>query len=87
MSANEQSSHLVSILTDLVNGKKLASIDIRASNSNQYFCTIKNNGVELIEVRRPNLTNKGNHLERRLNLTADNLEKAKDYLEKLKGIK
>ena len=87
MSKNEQSSHLTIILSDLLEGKSLSSIDIKASNSNQYFCTIKNNGIELIEVRKPNLTNKGNHLERRLNLTDDNLEKAKDYLERLKGVK
>lgn len=87
MSKNEQSTHLTIILSDLLEGKSLSSIDINASNSNQYFCTIKNNGIELIEVRKPNLTNKGNHLERRLNLTEDNLEKAKDYLERIKGIK
>lgn len=87
MSKNEQSTHLTIILSNLLDGKSLSSIDINASNSNQYFCTIKNNGIELIEVRKPNLTNKGNHLERRLNLTEDNLEKAKDYLERIKGIK
>lgn len=86
MSEQEKSSHLINILSDLLNGKRLASIDIRASNSNQYFGTIKNNGIELIEVRKPNLTNRGYHLERRLNLSDDNSQKAEDYLNKLKGI-
>jgi len=80
-----KSSHLINILSDLLEGKKLASIDIRASNSNQYFCTIKNHSIELIEVNKPNLTNRGYHLERRLNPTNKNIEKAKKYLDKLVG--
>lgn len=80
------STHLITILQELLNRKRLSSIDIIASNSNQYFCTIKNNGIELIEVRKPNLTNKGHHLERRLNLTDENIKKAKKYLNRLKGI-
>lgn len=87
MCRKQKSSHLINILSDLVEGKRLASIDIKASNSNQYFCTIKNNGIELIEVQKPNLTNRGHHLERRLNPTNENMKKAKDYLKKLKGIK
>lgn len=80
---NTKTTHLINILNGLLKGKKLSSIDIKASNSNQYFCTIKNNGIELIEVRKPNLTNKGYHLERRLNLTQKNISKAKKYLQKL----
>jgi hypothetical protein len=87
MSNNEKSSHLINILSDLLEGQRLASMDIRASNSNQYFCTIKNNGIELIEVTKPNLTNKGHHLERRLNTSDENVEKAKMYFDQLKGIK
>ena len=83
---NNKTTHLINILTQLLEGKKLSSIDIKASNSNQYFCTIKNNGIELIEVMKPNLTNRGYHLERRLNLSDDNLNKARQYLDKLKGI-
>ncbi|WP_157278592.1 hypothetical protein [Aliarcobacter butzleri] len=83
---NNKTTHLINILTQLLESKKLSSIDIRASNSNQYFCTIKNNGIELIEVMKPNLTNRGYHLERRLNLSDDNLNKARQYLDKLKGI-
>ena len=80
---NTKTTHLINILNGLLKGKKLSSIDIKASNSNQYFCTIKNNGIELIEVKKPNLTNKGYHLERRLNLTQKNINKAKKYLQKL----
>lgn len=81
-----KTTHLISILQDLIKGKRLSSMDIKASNSNQYFCTIKNNGIELIEVKKPNLTNSGYHLERRLNLTVKNIERAEKYLNKLKGI-
>ena len=81
----EKSSHLITILTDLLEGKRLASIDIKASNSNQYFCTIKNKGIELIEVEVPNLFRRRNHLERRLNLTEENIKKANEYVERLKG--
>ncbi len=80
---NNKTTHLINILNGLLKGEKLSSIDVKASNSNQYFCTIKNNGIELIEVRKPNLTNKGYHLERRLNLTQKNISKAKKYLQKL----
>ncbi|RYA24276.1 hypothetical protein CRU96_03245 [Malaciobacter halophilus] len=80
---NTKTTHLINILNGLLKGKRLSSIDIKASNSNQYFCTIKNNGIELIEVKKPNLTNKGYHLERRLNLTQKNISKAKKYLQKL----
>lgn len=86
MSKNEKTSHLINILSELLEGKTKASIDIKASNSNQYFCAIKNNGIELIEVSKPNLTNRGHHLERRLNTSEENVEKAKEYLLKLKGV-
>ena len=64
-----------------------SSVNFLGINPNQYFCEIKNNGIELIEVRKPNLNNKGSHLERRLNKTNENLDKAKSYLEKLKRLK
>lgn len=83
---NNKTTHLINIFTQLLEGKRLSSLDIKASNSNQYFCTIKNNGIELIEVMKPNLTNRGYHLERRLNPSDNNLKKAKKYLDKLKGI-
>ncbi len=80
-------THLASILNDLISGKTLVSSDMKASNSNQYFNTIKNNGIELIEVYKPNLTNKGRSKHRRLNPTAENILRAKEYLAKLQGVK
>ena len=82
---NRTSSYLIIALQKLLNEKKLSDVE-GAKNSNQYFCTIKNNGIELIEVWKPNLTNRGRHLERRLNLTDVNIKKANDYLNRLKGI-
>lgn len=81
---NRKSSYLIIALQKLLNKERLSTIE-GAKNSNQYFCTIKNKGIELIEVEVPNLTNRGNHLERRLNLTDENIRKAKDYLKRLKG--
>ena len=82
-----KSTHLINILRRLLNREILSSIDIKASNSNQYFCTIKNNGIELIEVNKPNLTNRGYHLERRLNPSEANVKRAEKYLKKLLGVK
>ena len=81
---NRKTSYLIIALTRLLKGERLSFIE-GAKNSNQYFCTIKNKGIELIEVEVPNLTNRGYHLERRLNLTDDNIELAQKYLERLKG--
>lgn len=86
MSKNEKSSHLINTLNSLLEGKRMSSMDIKASNSNQYFCTIKNNGIELIEVRKPNLTNSNHHLQRRLNPSNENIKRAKKYLNRLRGI-
>ena len=68
----------------LLAGEKLTSRDQLASNSNQYFGTIKNNGIELVEVWKPNLHNKGKHKERSLHETIENIKHAKAYLERLK---
>ena len=84
MMENRKTSYLIIALTRLLKGERLSFIE-GAKNSNQYFCTIKNKGIELIEVEVPNLTNRGYHLERRLNLTDDNIELAQKYLERLKG--
>jgi len=84
--ANRKTSYLIIALTRLLKGETLSCID-GAKNSNQYFCTIKNKGIELIEVEVPNLITRGNHLERRLNLTSENIELAKKYLERLKHTK
>jgi len=70
----------------LLNGEAVTSIDQLASNSNQYFGTIKKHGIELVEVWKPNLTNAGRHKERSLHQTIDNIERAKKYLESLQGI-
>jgi len=64
-----KTSHIINIMEMLLVGEKLASIDQLASNSNQYFGTIKNNCVELVEVWKPNLHNKGKHKERSLHMT------------------
>jgi hypothetical protein len=81
---NRKTSYLIIALQDFLKGKRLSFIK-GAKNSNQYFCTIKNKGIELIEVDVPNLTNRGYHLERRLNETPENIQRAKDYLKRLKG--
>lgn len=83
MMENRKTSYLIIALTRLLKGERLSFIE-GAKNSNQYFCTIKNKGIELIEVEVPNLTNRGYHLERRLNLTDENIELAQKYLERLK---
>jgi len=83
---NRKTSYLIVALTKLLKSERLSYIE-GAKNSNQYFCTIKNKGIELIEVEVPNLTNRGYHLERRLNLTDENIKHAQDYLERLKRTK
>ena len=86
MMENRKTSYLIIALTKLLKGERLYYIQV-AKNSNQYFCTIKNKGIELIEVEVPNLTNRGYHLERRLNLTDENVKHTKDYLDRLKRTK
>lgn len=83
---NRKTSYLIVALTKLLKSERLSYIQ-GAKNSNQYFCTIKNKGIELIEVEVPNLTNRGNHLERRLNMTDENIKHAQDYLDRLKRTK
>jgi N-glycosylase/DNA lyase len=85
MSANK--SNLIVILKELLEGKTLTSSDKYWVNTNQYFRTIKNNGIELIEVWKPNILNDGRHKERRLNQTIENIKKAENYLNSLQGIK
>ncbi|MDD2267804.1 hypothetical protein [Sulfuricurvum sp.] len=80
MSAKQ--SHTAKILTKLLNGETLISSDVFASNTNQYFGHIKDQGIELIEWNEPS---EGRHLKRRLNYTAENIEKAKKYLARLAG--
>ena len=78
-----KSSHLITILTLLLEGKKLSSNDMFASNSNQYFVQIKKQGIELIEVWKPNDTNRGQHKERSLHQTLENIKRAEVYLDRL----
>jgi len=82
---NRKASYLIIALTKLLNGERLSAIE-DAKNSNQYFCAIKNKGIELIEDKKPNLTNRGYHLERRLSPTGDNISRAKAYLNRLKRV-
>jgi len=83
--SNVKSSHIITIMKLLLKGEAVTSIDQLASNSNQYFGTIKKHGIELIEVWKPNLTNAGRHKERSLHQTIDNINRAKEYLAKLQG--
>ena len=83
----EKTSHLITILKQLLEGKIVTSIDSKASNTNQYFRTIKKHGIALVEVWKPNLTNSGRHKERSLHQTIENIELAKNYLYKLQGLK
>ena len=83
----KRSTHISKILEQLLKGKTLCASDILASNSNQYFRTIKQHGIELIEVEVPNLTNSNKHKERRLHQTIENIKRAKKYLKALQGVK
>ena len=82
-----KSSYLIIILMELLEGKTLTSSDKKWVNTNQYFKTIKENGIELVEAWKPNLTNRGQHKERRLNQTIENIKRAENYLKSLQGIK
>jgi len=85
MSENTKTSHIITIMQELLNGGVSSSIDAVASNRNQYYGTIKKQGIELVEVWKPNLTNKGQHKERSLHQTIENIKRAEVYLNKLLG--
>lgn len=74
---------MITILTLLLEGKKLSSNDMFASNSNQYFVQIKKQGIELIEAWKANETNRGQHKERSLHQTLENIKRAEVYLDRL----
>ena len=80
-------SYIIIVLKRLLAGETLTASSISGHNANQYFCAIKNNGIELVEVRKPNLTNTGRHKERSLYQTPENIVRAKKYLDTLKGVK
>ena len=81
----QKSTHTITILKLLLEGKKLSSNDMFISNANQYFVHIKNQGIELVEEWKPNLTNDGRHKERRLLKSIENIKRAKAYLQILLG--
>jgi len=78
-------SNLITILHDLIHGQKLTSRDRDSSNTNQYFKTIKDNGIELVEEWKPNQHNQGRHKLRSLHRDPDNVTRAKNYLLKLES--
>ena len=83
---NTKTTHLATILKELLDGKKMKSSDQFIVNANQYFGTIKKHGIELVEVWKPNLLNSGRHKERSLHQTIENIKKAEKYLLSLQGI-
>jgi len=80
--AKKKLSHTAKILQKLLDGETLISSDVFASNTNQYFGHIKDQGIELIEWNDPT---EGRHLKRKLNLNEKNIERAEAYLNKLLG--
>ena len=80
--AKKKLTHTAKILKKFLNGETVISSDVFASNTNQYFGHIKDQGIELIEWNDPT---KGRHLNRKLNMTDKNIAKAKKYLQKLAG--
>lgn len=78
----KKQSHTSKILVKLIRGETLISSDVFASNTNQYFGHIKDQGIELIEWNEPL---EGRHLKRKLNNTAENIKKAEKYLVRLSG--
>lgn len=78
-----KTSHTIRILKSLLQGDVVIASDLMASNSNQYFGKIKENGIALIEVWMPNATNSGRHKERSLLLRAENIDRARQYLTNL----
>ncbi len=78
----KKQSHTVKILIKMLKGETLISSDVFASNTNQYFGHIKDQGIELVEWNEPR---EGRHLKRKLNMTDENKEKAQTYLKRLQG--
>ena len=78
-------SYKARILEALLEGRKLCSNDVFASNSNQYFNQIKQAGIELVETYVKNISNKGKHKLRWLNESIENITKAKKLLKTLQG--
>ena len=82
-----KTSHIITILKELLNGSTIKSSDYFIVNSNQYFRAIKNQGIELVETWKPNLNNSGKHKERQLHQTIENIKLAESYLNSLASVK
>ena len=76
-------SHTMKILVKFLNGETVISSDVFASNTNQYFGHIKDQGIRLIEWNEPK---DGKHLKRKLEMNSENIQKARNYLNRLKGV-
>ncbi len=81
---SKHTSHTMTILKRLLEGETLISSDIFASNTNQYFVGIKNQGIKLTEW---NDLREGRHLKRKLDTAPDNIKRANEFLNRLKRIK
>ena len=82
--AKKKTSHTMKILIKFLNGETVISSDVFASNTNQYFGHIKDEGIKLIEWNDPK---DGKHLKRKLETSEENIKKAREYLKKLGGSK
>lgn len=82
--AKKKTSHTMKILIKFLNGETVISSDVFASNTNQYFGHIKDEGIKLIEWNDPK---DGKHLKRKLETSEENIKKAREYLKKLEGSK
>jgi len=76
-------TNLIAILHDLIQGHKLTSTDRNTVNTNQYFKTIKDKGIVLVEEWKPNKSNQGRHKLRSLHRDPANVTRAKKFLLKL----
>ena len=73
-------SYTMTILINLLDGKRLVTSDKNYSNTNKYFPKIKKRGIELVEIQVQNKHNNQKHLKRFLAKSEENIKKAKDYL-------
>lgn len=73
-------SYKAEILKRLVEGETLKSSDFFYSNSNQYFCELKAEGIGLKEEFVKNKRNRGLHKARSLERSPQNLARAKELL-------
>ena len=83
MKKSKKATHKMRILIKLLNGETVISSDVFASNTNQYFGPIKDQGIKLIEW---NDAEEGRHLKRKLEGSRENIEKAREYLKRLGNI-